>query len=313
MIIESTKALLPGEWYKDQCHGVPASQGKEDPNHESGDESLPLDTETAKAIVTQVENYFMDENLRKDAFLLKHIKRNRDGFVSLKLITSLRRVKSLTKNWKDVATAIRSGSNDLILNSESTKVKRVSLLPLDLLLMSRGKRIVLVYGLGKASVSTVSSAFHGLGNMASIRLFTQKEDSEYITRIYPTVNPLSSALIEFESVSEAEKALQAMYKRPVSWRSTIGAVAFGNPIPHKRPPSFQRNNESKNVSKNWCSDSPRPRSRTLSETSPDQMFPLHRKSRSCNGIQVTEVGGRKTQVHRQPLGPDGTRGFRKRD
>ena len=50
-------------------------------------------------IVDQVEFYFSDDNILKDAFLLKHVRRNKQGFVSLKLITSFKRIKSLTKVW----------------------------------------------------------------------------------------------------------------------------------------------------------------------------------------------------------------------
>merc|ERR1740129_548057 len=47
-------------------------------------------------IVQQVEFYFSDANITKDKFLLKHVKRNREGFVSLKLISSFKLVKHLT-------------------------------------------------------------------------------------------------------------------------------------------------------------------------------------------------------------------------
>jgi len=45
-------------------------------------------------IVEQVEYYFSDAHILKDAFLLKHARRNRDGFISLKLITSFKKVVS---------------------------------------------------------------------------------------------------------------------------------------------------------------------------------------------------------------------------
>jgi la-related protein 6 len=50
----------------------------------------------------QVEFYFSDANITKDKFLLKHVKRNKEGFVSLKLISSFKRVKHLTKDWRQV-------------------------------------------------------------------------------------------------------------------------------------------------------------------------------------------------------------------
>ena len=50
----------------------------------------------------QVEFYFSDANICKDKFLLKHVKRNKEGFVSLKLISSFKRIKHLTKDWRQV-------------------------------------------------------------------------------------------------------------------------------------------------------------------------------------------------------------------
>ena len=53
-------------------------------------------------IVIQVEFYFSDANICKDKFLLKHVKRNKEGYVSLKLISSFKRIKHLTKDWRQV-------------------------------------------------------------------------------------------------------------------------------------------------------------------------------------------------------------------
>ncbi len=54
-----------------------------------------------------MEFYFSDANILKDAFLLKHVRRNRQGYVSLKLITSFKKVKSLTKDFRAVAYSLR--------------------------------------------------------------------------------------------------------------------------------------------------------------------------------------------------------------
>lgn len=49
-------------------------------------------------LVGQIEYYFSDENLEKDAFLLKHVRRNKMGYVSVKLLTSFKKV-SLALSW----------------------------------------------------------------------------------------------------------------------------------------------------------------------------------------------------------------------
>ena len=59
------------------------------------------DDETCKKIVEQVEFYFSNESLLKDAFLLKHVRRNKEGFVSLKLVSSFKRCLLYTSDAAD--------------------------------------------------------------------------------------------------------------------------------------------------------------------------------------------------------------------
>ena len=54
-------------------------------------------------VSTQVEFYFSDANITRDKFLLKHVRRNKEGFVSLKLVASFKRVKHLTKDWRQAS------------------------------------------------------------------------------------------------------------------------------------------------------------------------------------------------------------------
>jgi hypothetical protein len=58
-------------------------------------------------IIKQVEFYFSDANILKDAFLLKHVRRNKQGYVSIKLITSFKKMKSMTKDYRVVAFSLR--------------------------------------------------------------------------------------------------------------------------------------------------------------------------------------------------------------
>nr|ACJ65686.1 archeron-like protein [Haliotis discus discus] len=86
------------------------------------------DDELKEKIIKQVEFYFCDVNILKDAFLLKHVRRNKLGYVSLKLITSFKKLKSLTKDYRVVAYSLRE-SDKLEVNEEGTKVRRVEPLP----------------------------------------------------------------------------------------------------------------------------------------------------------------------------------------
>lgn len=44
-------------------------------------------------IKAQLEDLFTDSHLAEDGFLLKHVRKNKQGYVSLKLLTCLKKVK----------------------------------------------------------------------------------------------------------------------------------------------------------------------------------------------------------------------------
>lgn len=71
--------------------GEQENSNKADSGIEDATFEMP-DAQLAAQIVEQVEFYFSDVHILKDAFLLKHARRNRDGFISLKLITSFKKV-----------------------------------------------------------------------------------------------------------------------------------------------------------------------------------------------------------------------------
>ncbi|XP_040977632.1 LOW QUALITY PROTEIN: uncharacterized protein LOC115337561, partial [Aquila chrysaetos chrysaetos] len=86
--------------------------------------SMP-DLQLVRRVVSQVEFYLSDENLAKDAFLLKHVQENKMGFVSIKLLTSLKKVKYLTHDWGLMLYTLQF-SELLEVNEEGTTVRRVS-------------------------------------------------------------------------------------------------------------------------------------------------------------------------------------------
>ncbi|XP_041082417.1 la-related protein 6-like [Polyodon spathula] len=88
----------------------------------------PPDPELTWKLINQIEYYLSDENLERDAFLLKHVRRNKLGFVSVKLLTSFKKVKHLTRDWRTTAYALRH-SQLLELNEEGRKVRRKAAVP----------------------------------------------------------------------------------------------------------------------------------------------------------------------------------------
>ncbi|CAL8076979.1 unnamed protein product [Orchesella dallaii] len=82
----------------------------------------------SQKIVSQVEVMFSDEHLSKDGFLLKHVRRKSDGFVSLRLVAGFRKVKQVSQDFPVVLNALRD-STTLEINAEGTKIRRVEPLP----------------------------------------------------------------------------------------------------------------------------------------------------------------------------------------
>uniref|UniRef100_K7FPM5 La ribonucleoprotein 6, translational regulator n=1 Tax=Pelodiscus sinensis TaxID=13735 RepID=K7FPM5_PELSI len=108
-----------------QCIAV---RGGENDGDDLDQDWKPPDNELIQKLIMQVEYYFSDENLEKDAFLLKHVRRNKMGYVSVKLLTSFKKVKQLTRDWRTTAYALKY-SDTLEMNEDSRKVRRNTPVP----------------------------------------------------------------------------------------------------------------------------------------------------------------------------------------
>lgn len=59
------------------------------------DDWVPPTADLIQKMVSLIEHYLSDENLAKDAFLLKHVRRNKMGYINIKLLTSFKKVRRL--------------------------------------------------------------------------------------------------------------------------------------------------------------------------------------------------------------------------
>lgn len=205
----------------------------------------PPSEELADKIVQQVEFYFSDANITKDAFLLKHVKRNKEGFVSLKLISSFKRVKHLTKDWRVVAHAL-SRSKKLEINEAGTKLRRLEALPqYDETTPSR--TVVAVHmPIDKATIENVAELFKACGEIALIRILRPGNPIPADVRQFINKNPslagVVCALVEFVTSESARNAIQL--------QTTLGEplkVYELNNVPH---PERKKKNNKKNSSAN---------------------------------------------------------------
>lgn len=209
----------------------------------------PPSDELADKIVQQVEFYFSDANITKDAFLLKHVKRNKEGYVSLKLISSFKRVKHITKDWRVVAHAL-SRSKKLEINEAGTKLRRVDPLPkYDETTPSR--TVVAVHmPIDKPTIENVAELFKHCGEIALIRILRPGNPIPADVRQFINKNPslagVVCALVEFVQSESARKAIQlpTVYGEPMK-------VYELNGIPH---PERKKRNVNKNKVKNQEND-----------------------------------------------------------
>lgn len=170
------------------------------------------DDELANRIVTQVEFYFSDVNITKDAFLLKHVKRNKEGFVSLKLISSFKRVKHLAKDWRVVACAL-ARSTKLQINEAGTKLRRLA--PLPQYDETTPSRTVVAMHLphDKPTIESVAELFSCYGEIALVRILRPGNPVPADVRNFvakrPELDGVVCALVEFVHKECAERAVQS--------------------------------------------------------------------------------------------------------
>lgn len=169
------------------------------------------DAQLSAQIIEQVEFYFSDAHILKDAFLLKHARRNRDGYISLKLITSFKKVKHVSKDWRVVAYACRQSSK-LEVNETGTKVRRIAPLP-DTDETSPSRTIVAIgIPAEKATIELVAEMFASAGSIALIRILRPGSavppDVRQCANRNPEILTSICAVVEFEMAESARAALR---------------------------------------------------------------------------------------------------------
>ncbi|KAM3877389.1 la-related protein 6a [Diretmus argenteus] len=286
----------------------------------------PPDQELIQKLVAQIEYYLSDENLEHDAFLLKHVRRNKLGFVSVKLLTSFKKVKHLTRDWRTTAYALRH-STVLELNDEGRKVRRKSSVPV-FASESLPSRMLLISDLhswpelaaleGGAGDNAASEGgatqqeqlmklllkeFGTYGTIASVRVLKPGKDLPAdLKRLSGRYNQLGTeecAIVEFEEVEAAVKANEDAGGEDGGAGSLgLKVVLIGTKPPKKKVPK-DRQREEGGMRKSRSLNS---RVRELqyhgedsacssSETESNPTSPrLARKSRSCNKLSPTTAG-----------------------
>lgn len=248
------------------------SDGSEEGGRDSGIEAerepdmVVPDDDLMGRIVAQVEFYFSDANVAKDKFLLKHIRRNKEGYVSLKLVSSFKKVKQLTKDWRVVSHSLNKKSSKIQINDLGTKIRRVDPLPDLEEVPITCAVLALALPLSKPSIQSVSELFSSCGDIAFIRVVRAgtaiPQDLKGLAAKHATLTETHCAWIEFETPEAAkaatemttedglkvvpilpeaqkkpEKVQQQKGSQPNSRKNSVTSNSgYGSPI-HKGPPS----------------------------------------------------------------------------
>ncbi|KAM6201019.1 la-related protein 6 isoform 2-T2 [Rhynchocyon petersi] len=268
---DPTRYLSPGwgsasEEEAGRGHSAPTSGG-ENECEDLDQEWKPPDQELIKKLVDQIEFYFSDENLEKDAFLLKHVRRNKLGYVSVKLLTSFKKVKHLTRDWRTTAYALKY-SVTLELNEDHRKVRRTTPVPLfpnenlpskmllvyDLYLSAKLWALTTPQKNGRVQEKVMEhllKLFGAFGIISSVRILKPGRelppDIRRISSRYSQVGTQECAIVEFEEVEAAIKAHEHMISESQS-KESMKAVLIGMKPPKKKPPKDKSHDEEPTVS-----------------------------------------------------------------
>ncbi|XP_068612836.1 la-related protein 6-like [Brachionichthys hirsutus] len=325
---------LGGSCSEDELGRHDKSSGAGTSGGELEEESwMPPDPELILKLLTQIEYYLSDENLEHDAFLLKHVRRNKLGFVSVKLLTSFKKVKHLTRDWRTTAHALRH-SKTLELNDEGRKVRRKSTVPVfaseslpsRMLLLSELQRWPELAALTSDNGGSEGGAtqqeqlmklllkdFGTYGAIASVRVLKPGKDLpadlKRLSGRYTQLGAEECAIVEFEEVEAAVKANEAVGSEDER-TSALGlkVVLIGTKPPKKKVPK-ERPREEGGMRKSRSLNS---RVRELqyhgddsacssSDTESTPTSPrLARKSQSCNKLSPTTAGVAFQNNHLSP-------------
>ncbi|KAK4312461.1 hypothetical protein Pmani_016124 [Petrolisthes manimaculis] len=183
----------------------------------TGEAPVEVTPELANNLLSQVEEYLSDEGLTKDLFLLKHVKRHRDGYVSLKLLSGYKKVKKLSRDWRVLSLALHS-SKHLELNDTATKVRRRNPLPYTLLYDAPASRSLVATNIPPqhATMAYLASLFGNYGPVASLQVVRPRPDGnvppalQRLASRLPELSTTQCAVVEYEDVWGAARALHHM-------------------------------------------------------------------------------------------------------
>ncbi|TNN88363.1 La-related protein 6 [Liparis tanakae] len=171
----------------------------------------------------QLEDMLSDGQLAEDGFLLKHVQKNKQGYVSLKLLTCLKKIRILTPDWR-VTLAAAASSGLLQVNHEATKVRRREPLPRWLLCSPTGK-LLLAWNIAGGDAAprgpepaslpgTVLQRFSAYGSVTSLCVLYPggkiPNELQCYVKHHKELGRQVCAVVKFDYLSEVRKAYDGL-------------------------------------------------------------------------------------------------------
>ncbi|XP_026696439.2 uncharacterized protein LOC113475796 [Ciona intestinalis] len=189
-------------------------------------------------ILTIAEDTLSNEKLTKDLYLLRQMRRNSQGYVSLKLVASVKAIKKLTSDYNTVVLALRK-SNKLEVNKSATKVRRKDALPEKHVAASKEPSSLVVVGLPevKATIESVISKYKEFGTIAQVRILSPKRPIPAYLQAYvaalPYLGQMWCAIVEYEKPSCTVAAYRELSNRKDELPVTIIGPGFKKNVTKK--------------------------------------------------------------------------------
>ena len=195
------------------------------------EELTMMEREDRVALIKQLlEAYLSDIYLTKDIFLLKHFRKSKDGWISVKLMSTYKRLKRTATKISEVEDAVGL-SSILELNSDKSKLRRIKPIPncIDKYIPTR---LVMLGDLNQeirnlASLAKLASKY---GSVIFLHLHRPggniPEKMREIISKKPELADYWCALVEFENIDSATRLVQTFthaswaYEIVVPWKNT---------------------------------------------------------------------------------------------
>ena len=241
--------------------------------------------ELSEEICRQVELVFSDTSLGRDTFLLKHVKRNKEGFVNLKLlISAYKPIKRLTQDWRQIAAAVRRCSSKLEINQLGTKIRRLDTVPCYDPATPFKTIVATNFPMASPTIKDVVNIFSSCGEIVQVRILrpgnpTSGDIKKYLA-LHPAMEGRVCAFVEFESHELAVRAVTQLTDNSLQ----LELHEYTEPAPRQREAATSRAQQPPR-------QQPRRQQRPRPEASSSSSKPRPRPSSHPNWREAAQVRG----------------------